>query len=65
MRSCKPRPPRIRRPAVGGEQAQPEPFGFPGAGWAVEGEHLHPGEQFGGHGDELVPDLAAGAVRWP
>jgi len=49
-----------------GDQAQPQPLGFPGAaaaawvprrGRAVEGEHLRPGGQFGGHCDELAPDL--------
>jgi|GEM_PF-6777944 len=29
-----------------GEQAEPQAFGFPPAGGSVEGEHLHPGQQF-------------------
>ena len=27
----------------GGEQPEPQPLGFPAAGRAVQGEHLHPG----------------------
>jgi len=41
----------------GREQAQPQAFGFPRAGGAVEGEHLHPGGQLAGHRDQLAPDL--------
>jgi hypothetical protein len=26
----------------------------------VQGEHLHPGEQFTGQGDDLAPDLVLG-----
>jgi hypothetical protein len=44
----------------GGEQAQPQPFGFPAAGFAFQGEHLHPGQQFAGHGHDLAPDLVLG-----
>jgi len=44
----------------GGEQAQPQPFGFPGAGGAVHGEHLHPGGRLAGHGHQLTPDLILG-----
>ena len=43
-----------------GEDPQPQPFGFPAAGGAVQGEHLHPGEQFAGQGDDLAPDLVLG-----
>jgi hypothetical protein len=43
--------------AGGGEQAQPQPFGFPGAGRAVQSEHLHPGGQLAGHGHQLAPQL--------
>ena len=32
----------------GGEEPQPQPLGFPGAGGSVEGEHLHPDGQFTG-----------------
>ena len=32
------------QPPGGGEQAQPQTFGFPGAGRAVEGEQLRPGQ---------------------
>ena len=41
----------------GGEQAQPKAFGFPSAGGAVQGEHLHPGQQLAGHRDDLAPEL--------
>jgi len=43
--------------AGGGEQAQPQPFGFPGAGRAVQSEHLHPGGQLAGRGHPLAPQL--------
>jgi hypothetical protein len=46
----------------GGEQAQPQALGFPAAGLAGEGEHLHPGQQFAGHGDDLAPDLVLGVA---
>ena len=39
------------------EEAEAEPFGFPAAGGAREGEHLRPREQFAGQGDDLGPDL--------
>ena len=42
------------------EEAEPEPFGFPAAGGAVQGEHLRPGEQLAGQGDDLGPDLVLG-----
>jgi hypothetical protein len=44
----------------GGEQAQPQPFGFPSAGRAVQGEHRGPGEQVAGQGNDLAPDLVLG-----
>ena len=41
-----------------GEQSQAEPFGFPHPGvGAGQGEHLHPGGQFGGEHDDRDPDL--------
>ena len=43
-----------------GEQAQPQPFGFPAAGGAGQGEHLRPGEQLAGQRDDLAPDLVLG-----
>jgi hypothetical protein len=44
----------------GGERAQPQSFGFPGAGGRLEGEHLHPGGEFAGHRDQFAPDLVLG-----
>jgi hypothetical protein len=49
----------LTRPGSG-EQPQPEPFGFPGAGGAVQGEHRHPGGQLARHGHQLAPDLVLG-----
>ena len=46
-----------------GEQAQPEPFRFPAAGGPGQGEHLHPGQQFAGQGDDLAPELVLGVAR--
>ena len=43
-----------------GEQAQPEPFGFPAAGGPGQGEHLRPGQQLAGQGDDLAPQLVLG-----
>ena len=44
-----------------GEQAQPEPFGFIAAGRAaLQSEHLHPGRQVAGQGDDLASDLVLG-----
>src|SRR5690242_20032211 len=43
-----------------GEQSQAETFGFPPAGGAGEGDHLHPGEQVAGQSDDLAPDLVLG-----
>ena len=40
-----------------GEQAQPEPFRFPAAGGPGQGEHLGPGQQLAGQGDDLAPEL--------
>src|SRR6516164_9830266 len=40
-----------------GEDAQPQPFGFPPAGLARKGEHLGPGQQLAGQRDDLAPDL--------
>jgi hypothetical protein len=40
-----------------GEEAEPQPFRFPSAGFAGEGEDLHPGEQVAGQGDDLAPHL--------
>jgi hypothetical protein len=39
------------------KQAQPQPFSLPPAGWPGEGQHLHPGQEFAGHGHEFAPDL--------
>jgi hypothetical protein len=58
--------PDTGQPAVN-RAAKPcrRPFGFPGAGGPVEGEHLHPGQQFAGHRDQLGPDLVlVKAVQW-
>ncbi len=58
---AQPQPPAAADDAPGGgEQAQPQAFGFPAAGGAVQGEHLHPGQQFAGQGDDLAPDLVLG-----
>ena len=46
--------------AGGGEQAQPEPFGFPVAGLPCQGEQLGPGQQFAGQGGDLAPQLVLG-----
>ena len=43
-----------------GEQAQAQPFGFPAAGGPGQGEHLGPGQQLAGQGDDLAPDLVLG-----
>ena len=40
-----------------GEQAEPEPSGFPAAGGPGEGEHLGPGQELAGQGDDLAPQL--------
>jgi hypothetical protein len=45
-----------------GEQAQPQPPGFPAAGGPSEREHLRPGEQLAGQGDDLAPDLVLGVA---
>jgi hypothetical protein len=46
-------------------QPQPQPFGLVAAGGAVQGEQLHPGDQFAGQGDDLQPDLVLGeVVQW-
>jgi hypothetical protein len=44
-------------PGPGRGDAQPQPFKFPGAGRAIQGERLHPGDQFAGHRDQFAPDL--------
>ena len=44
-------------PSGHGEQAQPEPFGFPAAGGPGQGDHLGPGQQLAGKLDDLAPDL--------
>ncbi len=44
----------------GGEQAQPEPFGFPAAGLSCQGEQLGPGQQLAGQGHDLAPQLVVG-----
>ena len=45
---------RLRRRCAG------TPFRLPAAGVAGECEHLRPGEQFAGQGDDLAPDLVLG-----
>ena len=46
-----------------GEESEPEPFRFPPAGLMIgEGEHLHPGGEFGGQHDDGAPDLVLGEV---
>jgi hypothetical protein len=40
-----------------GERPQPQAFGFVAARRAIEGEHLHRGEQFAGQRDDLAPGL--------
>lgn len=40
-----------------GEDPHPHPLGFPAAGGAVRGEHLHPDQQFAGQSDDLAQDL--------
>jgi hypothetical protein len=41
-----------------GEQPETEPFRLPPLGFvAGEGEHLHPGGEFGGERDDHAPDL--------
>jgi hypothetical protein len=47
-------PPRGRR------EPGPQFLRLPPAGGAVEGEQLGPGEQVGGQGDELAPQLVLG-----
>ncbi len=43
------------------EQAQPKPFGFPAARWVVgEGQHLQPGGELDGEGDDGQPELVLG-----
>ena len=46
-----------------GEQAQPEAFRFPAAGGPGEGEHLRPGDQLAGEGDDLTPGLVPKTVK--
>jgi hypothetical protein len=40
-----------------GEDAQAEPFRFPAAGLAGQGEHLRPGGELAGQGHELAPEI--------
>jgi hypothetical protein len=47
-------------PSGGGQQAQAQPFGFPAAGGPGQGEHLGPGREAAGQGDDLAPYLALG-----
>jgi hypothetical protein len=44
----------------GGEQAEPEPFRLPAAGGPGQGEHLGPGQELAGQGDDLAPELVLG-----
>ena len=44
-------------PPRAAEDPQAEPLWFPAAGRAGEGEHLGPGQQLAGQGDDLAPDL--------
>jgi hypothetical protein len=43
-----------------GEGPQPEPFRLPPSCLPREGEHLHPGQELAGQGDDLAPDLVLG-----
>jgi hypothetical protein len=56
MRRRSRRPPRTSRPAAEKIRSRSR-LGSQGPGGAVEGEHLHPGGEFAGHGDQLAPDL--------
>ena len=60
-RSRRRRPPRTMRPAQPNSRSRSF-LGLPSAGGAVEGEHLHPGEQVAGQGDDLAPDLVLGVT---
>jgi hypothetical protein len=43
-----------------GEEPKAQALGFPAAGVCGQGEHLGPGEQFAGQGDDLAPELVLG-----
>jgi len=55
-------PAAAEEPCGGGEDPQPQPFGFPAAGRSVQGEHLRLGRQFAGQCHDLVPDLVLGVA---
>ena len=49
-------------PSSDAEKPQAQAFRFPAAGLAAERDHLGPGEQLAGQGDDLAPELILGVA---